>query len=45
MAWRLKPGSLAVRADSPGSCASGGCAFEQSDVAAATDYAVARGAG
>ncbi|HSA83062.1 MAG TPA: S8 family peptidase [Geminicoccaceae bacterium] len=35
---------LAVRADEPGSCVSGGCAFDQTDVAAATDYAVDRGA-
>ncbi|MDF2780787.1 MAG: hypothetical protein K0S96_591 [Geminicoccaceae bacterium] len=36
---------LAVRADAPGTCASNaGCAFDQADVAAATDYAVARGA-
>ncbi|MCE3250498.1 MAG: peptidase subtilisin kexin sedolisin, partial [Geminicoccaceae bacterium] len=36
---------LAVRADAPGTCASSaGCAFDQADVAAATDYAVARGA-
>ncbi|HEX5795259.1 MAG TPA: S8 family peptidase [Geminicoccaceae bacterium] len=36
---------LAVRADAPGTCASGaGCAFDQADVAAATDYAVANGA-
>ena len=35
---------LAVRADMPGSCASG-CAFDQADVATATDYAVGRGAG
>ena len=39
----FEAGLLAVRADSAGSCASG-CAFEQSDVAAATDYAVAHGA-
>jgi hypothetical protein len=35
---------LAVRADAPGSCVSDVCAFDQTDVAAATDYAVARGA-
>jgi Subtilase family len=36
---------LAVRADAPGTCASSsGCAFDQADVAAATDHAVARGA-
>ena len=34
---------LAVRADTPGSCATG-CTFSQSDIAAATDYAVAHGA-
>jgi hypothetical protein len=35
---------LAVRADTPDSCASG-CGFDQADVAAATDYAVGHGAG
>lgn len=36
---------LVVRADAPGSCASmAGCAFDQGDVADATDYAVANGA-
>jgi subtilisin family serine protease len=34
---------LAVRADAEGSCASG-CAFNEADVAAATDYAVEKGA-
>jgi len=34
---------LVVRADEVGSCLAG-CAFQQSDVAAATDYAVAQGA-
>jgi Subtilase family len=34
---------LAVRADAPGTCP-GSCAFDQADVAAATDYAVAHGA-
>jgi len=34
---------LVVRADEAGSCDTG-CAFQQSDVAAATDYAVANGA-
>ena len=34
---------LAVRADDPGSCATE-CAFFPTDIAAATDYAVARGA-
>ena len=28
----------------PGTCAAGGCAFDQADIAAATDYAVAHGA-
>ena len=35
---------LAVRADAAGSCP-GGCAFDQTDLATATDYAVAHGAG
>jgi subtilisin family serine protease len=34
---------LAVRADTDGSCASG-CTFDQADIAAGTDYAVANGA-
>ncbi len=34
---------LVVRADAPGSCP-GACAFDQTDVAAATDYAVDQGA-
>jgi hypothetical protein len=34
---------LAVRADAVGSCP-GSCAFDQADIATATDYAVARGA-
>ncbi len=34
---------LAIRADRPGSCPSG-CLFDQSDLATATDYAVAQGA-
>ncbi len=34
---------LAVRADAPGTCPSS-CAFDQADVAAATDYAVGHGA-
>lgn len=34
---------LAIRADTPGSCAIG-CTFSQSDIAAATDYAVAHDA-
>jgi hypothetical protein len=34
---------LAIRADALGSCA-GGCAFAESDVASATDYAVTNGA-
>ncbi|MGE5504870.1 MAG: S8 family peptidase, partial [Actinomycetota bacterium] len=42
----VAPGStlLAVRADSPGSCLAGSCTFYHSDLALATDYAVAHGA-
>ncbi len=35
---------LAVRADSPGSCLAGSCSFYHSDLATATNYAVAQGA-
>ncbi|MEZ5826445.1 MAG: S8 family peptidase [Geminicoccaceae bacterium] len=35
---------LAIRADSPGSCAGAGCSFDQADLATATDYAVTNGA-
>ncbi|MEZ5848822.1 MAG: S8 family peptidase [Geminicoccaceae bacterium] len=35
---------LAIRADTPGTCAAGGCTFDQNNLAVATGYAVSHGA-